>query len=466
MQRFILIISMFAILSLPVQTPAFRMPDTGQTRCYDNEKEIACPAPGGAFYGQDAQYQPWRPRSYTKLKHDGLSWIEGQDDPSQWIMTRDNVTGLIWEIKTSEEGLRNRENTYSWYNPDHAQSGSQNLGNCEGSACDTHAFIQALREESFGGFSDWRMPTRHELSILVNAGAAAPVIDTDWFPETVSLKYWSSNTYSDRSLHAWYVDFLDGIIDNTPKSMIHHVRAVRGTYSEPVPLENNLDGTITDPNTGLMWQQCSAGQTWNEFTSDCGGDPVTRTWQEALSYTENLTWADYSDWRLPNRNELESLIDDTTYNPAMSPLFRLDTFPREYWSSTTGAYGKTTAIYVYFHNGLLGSTYKLDRQQVRAVRSERVESFGSLTILIKPLKVAQAGARWRRAGTETWYVSDYTENNIRVGSYIIEFKAVPGWKPAEAITVLVQANTTTIRTGAYAQETATLPGVLMLLLDE
>ena len=58
---------------------------------------------------------------------------------------------------------------------------------------------------------------------------------------------------------------------------------------------DNGDGTVTDECTGLMWQQ--------------EDDDTTRTWADALLYCENFELAGYSDWRLPNRRELESLVD-------------------------------------------------------------------------------------------------------------------------------------------------------------
>jgi len=67
------------------------LPDTGQTKCYNDTAEITCPAPGEDFYGQDAQYTT-NPRSYTKLDASGNAL---PDTATSWTMVRDNVTGLI-----------------------------------------------------------------------------------------------------------------------------------------------------------------------------------------------------------------------------------------------------------------------------------------------------------------------------------------------------------------------------------
>ena len=71
-----------------------------------------------------------------------------------WGCTRDNVTGLVWEIKAAA-GLQASGNTYSWYNPDKnlngGTAGSKNGGQCEESACDTRAFVEKINEQELCG---------------------------------------------------------------------------------------------------------------------------------------------------------------------------------------------------------------------------------------------------------------------------------------------------------------------------
>ena len=70
---------------------AWPVPDTGQTKCYDDAgNEIACPQPNEAFYGQDGNYTI-NPPSYTKLDANGnvlpnsaTSWVPGRSPPS-WL---------------------------------------------------------------------------------------------------------------------------------------------------------------------------------------------------------------------------------------------------------------------------------------------------------------------------------------------------------------------------------------------
>ena len=118
----------------------------------------------------------------------------------------------------------------------------------------------------------------------------------------------------------------------------------------------NQDGTVTDTATGLMWQQDGAGQM---------------NWETALSYCENLVLAGYDDWRLPNINELQSLVDYSTYDPAIDTSAFPHTMSYTYWSSTTYSNITDSAWSVHFYNGVVGTNYKLNNMygSVRAVRS-------------------------------------------------------------------------------------------------
>jgi len=314
------------LLILPYLVFAGTLPDTGQTECYDNSEEITCHNPGEDFYGQDANYVPCNPHSYTSL--------------SGGIMVQDNVTGLIWENKTNDSSIHDKDNTYTWQN---AQD----------------VFIATLNSQNFGGHNDWRLPTIHELSYLVDSSIPepGPTINTDYFPSTVSSGYWSSTTYADIPLDAWVVDFYYGGVNVDVKSnyAYGYVRAVReGQCGSLNNFIDNGNGTVTNTDTGLMWQQDTA--------------PNAYTWQQAISYCETLTLGGYSDWRLPNRNELQSIVDYSRFNPAINPIFNVVSFPN-YWSSTTHAGIPHNALSVYFY---MGDFYSYPKSTVpfyvRAVR--------------------------------------------------------------------------------------------------
>lgn len=116
----------------------------------------------------------------------------------------------------------------------------------------------------------------------------------------------------------------------------------------------NGDGTVTDTSTGLMWQQGTAG-------------PMS--WEAAISYCGGLSLAGHDDWRLPNRNELQSLVDYTHCEPPIDTTAFPDTMSSYYLSSTTYAGINYAAWFVYFYHGSVGIVDKSSPFPVRAVRS-------------------------------------------------------------------------------------------------
>ena len=121
---------------------------------------------------------------------------------------------------------------------------------------------------------------------------------------------------------------------------------------------DNGDGTVTDNLTGLIWLQ----------NANCFG---IRTWFDALSDCNNLEdgncgLSDASskgDWRLPNRNELESLMDFEVVSLPLVPPFVNGGW--KYWSST--AYGSTQAWFMEA-NGVVDATPPAVRWSVWPVR--------------------------------------------------------------------------------------------------
>jgi hypothetical protein len=203
------------------------VPDSGQTKCYNDTIEIPCPTSGQPFYGQDASYSI-NPMSYTKL--DGSGNVL-PDSAESWVMVLDNVTGLTWEMKNSKDGNENysnphdSDNTYTWYDSNPATNGG-NAGT-PGSGTDTEDFIKALNDASYGGYSDWRLPTRRELAYILNDGVIGTTITTRYFTNTAASWYWSSTTYVYNG-YAWLVSFDDGHVGSTDKFNAGYVRAVRG----------------------------------------------------------------------------------------------------------------------------------------------------------------------------------------------------------------------------------------------
>lgn len=349
---------------------AWSVPDTGQTKCYDSAGNIIpCPAEGVAFYGQDASYTI-NPMSYTKLAEDGTDLSPGA---AAWAMVRDNVTGLIWENKTDDGTIHDKDNAYTWYDSSPETNGG-NAGT-PGIGTDTEDFINTLNAAKYGGHSDWRLPTLKELTSIVNYSILnpGPAINVDYFPNTVGdygAYYWSSTTCANNTGNAWVIDFGDPFDYSRPKSNSYRVRAVRGGQAVPsAHLFINEDGTVTDAATGLMWQQDTPDNTM--------------TWEQALSFCENLIFAVHADWRLPNARELKSIISYSRFEPAIDPIYFPDTNSSYYWSSTTYADVPGFAWITDFADANDDGNWKVDssRGYVRAVRGGQSGSLDHPVIL-------------------------------------------------------------------------------------
>lgn len=339
-----LIISLSLALIGGVFSPVFAaLPDTGQTKCYNESAEITCPSPGQDYYGQDANYTINQP-SYTKLDATGNSL---PDSATSWAMVKDNFTGLVWENKTADGSIHDMSKTYTF-------NDAQNV------------FIVQLNSSKFGGYSDWRMPTRDELRFIVDfSKVGAPAINVGYFPNTKSGNYWSSSLYTgDEGYvtygnYAWTLQFSTGILISSEKSGLRYVRAIRGintgSYGNFV---DNSNGTVTDTGTGLIWQQATGNMTW----------------KEALSYCENLSLAGYTDWRLPNIRELAFLADLNRFNvKKATPAIDMGYFPdtnleSQYWSSSSTAYFEGQAWSVRFYDGYEGENIKTNSRYARCVR--------------------------------------------------------------------------------------------------
>ncbi|MBW1980141.1 MAG: DUF1566 domain-containing protein [Deltaproteobacteria bacterium] len=120
---------------------------------------------------------------------------------------------------------------------------------------------------------------------------------------------------------------------------------------------DNGNGTVTDTQTGLMWQKDPA--------------PERVTWPEAqrfISYLNKIKFAGYEDWRLPNNEELSSLLlpEENKHRLYLDPIFGNQ---RCFWSATTR--GHHTACYVdYFYGGIYRFPESYVNHSVRAVRGE------------------------------------------------------------------------------------------------
>ncbi len=129
---------------------------------------------------------------------------------------------------------------------------------------------------------------------------------------------------------------------------------------------DNGNGTVTDGASGLMWQK--------------EDDNVKRAWSDAVSYCRGLGLAGYSDWRLPDVNDLLSLIPAGDYTaPTINETYFPNTDSKSYWSAREGrmtgpgqiAEDPAKALFVTFDLGIPLTFNKTGTCHVRCVRSGR-----------------------------------------------------------------------------------------------
>ena len=149
---------------------------------------------------------------------------------------------------------------------------------------------------------------------------------------------------------------------------------------------DNSNGTVTDNLTGLMWSK-------NANLPD-----GYMTWQNALNYIASLNsgsgLADYHDWRLPNKKELQSLIDYSNHEPALptgNPFTNVQS--DYYWSSSTYADSTYYAWFVDMYDGYMYYNGKDGGYNyVWPVRAGQSGSFGHLVISVSPASGVQSGS--------------------------------------------------------------------------
>lgn len=287
------------------ETTSLYLPDTGQTASYTNTK------------GEDSDFDFHAP-SY---KDNGDGTIT------------DNVTGLMWQKNDGGEMIYANAFTY-------------------------------CKSITLGGFSDWRLPTAHELFGLNSYDNVNPALNTTIFTKTTAEYWWTSDTRADDANSVWVVN-AGGGVGAHPKSETlsaggskrFHTRAVRVPVAVSLPsvhFKDNGDNTVTDNYTGLVWQKTQS--------------PNTLTWEEALNYATSLSLAGKSDWRVPNVKELQSLNDEKLLRPSFNKSFFPNMISGNFWSSTTQVNSTNRAWDLNIDYGIVSYNDKTIRENVICVR--------------------------------------------------------------------------------------------------
>jgi uncharacterized repeat protein (TIGR02543 family) len=140
---------------------------------------------------------------------------------------------------------------------------------------------------------------------------------------------------------------------------------------------DNGDGTVTHSLTGLIWKQCAEGLSG----ASCEiGSATPFSWANALLKAKNTNFSGHTDWRLPNKKELESIVEYCGQGPAINTaLFPASQFPTVYlayfWSGSSFVSDPSNAWNVNFNYGITDYSYKTSNYYVRLVRGG--QSFGS-----------------------------------------------------------------------------------------
>ncbi len=330
----------------------FIVPDTNQLDCLhppagniDPYYGIVCECgtipEGDPLFGQDGHYlSPPRQPDFH--------------DNGDGTVT-DNVTGLVWQrCAAGLEGAdcgegELQEDIWSW---------------AEGFCADL----------VLAGWDDWRLPSRLELAHLVDASRQDPAIDPEAFPNTPPARFWTATTIGTGSFRA-PVDFETGRLGSGMNSFeTHPVRCVRGAPLVPGPFTAAVvdgDRLVEDAATGLVWQGCLPGMSGD----DCGeGSMLEFGWWGALAYCESLVLGGHDDWRVPDRNEIQTLFDFS----GDTPFVNKEAFHRNHgnpmWTSSfvAGNQDVDAAWSAAFDSGVLQYASPLNDSpptvQVRCVR--------------------------------------------------------------------------------------------------
>jgi len=282
-----------------------RLPDTGQNTSYTST------------FGEDADYNINTP--FYLLNGNGT--------------VTDTVTSLMWQ--QTDGGEMTIENAQLY--------------------CDTL---------TLGGYTNWRLPNCHELFSIFNHDKVNPAIDTIYFTKTLAEYWWSNERQANDSNKVWVTNSGGGV-GNHPKTETisaggpkrFHVRAVRDVTTStllPNHFMDNGNGTTTDLVTDLIWQQTPYA------------DSIT--WEQALTLADTLTFAGYSDWRLPNIKELQSINDESLINPSINQTFFSGVNVNHYWSSTSLPNQTTKAWYLDTQFGVTTYQFKTNKLYALCIR--------------------------------------------------------------------------------------------------
>jgi len=308
---------------------------TGQLTCHDVRGSlIDC-----AASGQDGELRR------------GVSWptprFEVLDDA-----VHDRLTGLIWTRNANQAGF-----PLAWQ--------------------EALEFIATMNRDHVHGSPDWRLPNRRELRSLMSHQTSKPALPEGHpFVDVFSGWYWTSTTAAINPAYAWYVHLEGARMFFGQKEQYFLVWPVRGKGDTVLPATGQTrcydakgrmiacagSGQDGEFQSGVRWPEPrfveAEDGVVDRLTSLCwrsSADLTGRpsTWEEALKAAAELNQKQggTSSWRLPNINELESLVDCSAHSPALPHGHPFRDVKEGYWSSTTSMFEPDWAWALYLNKG-------------------------------------------------------------------------------------------------------------------
>jgi hypothetical protein len=176
---------------------------------------------------------------YIKIDKDGG---ELSDSANKWSCVKDKKTELIWEVKTDDGGIHDKDNRYRW-----GGVGAPRDGTRYGYYDDWNPLVNGSNDETLCGQSGWRVPAIDELSALVVTGKGHPTINTNYFPNAPAAVLWSSSSFE--KLRATRLNFYNGaVMRSSLRNSSDHVRLVSTHSSSSILKLININLTLRTKN--------------------------------------------------------------------------------------------------------------------------------------------------------------------------------------------------------------------------
>lgn len=326
--------------------------DTGITFCTDGSINVQnCGI--STYPRQDGDLGRDVTNNDDKDGHAGFSFSKVSEtgdilplDAKVWACVKDNVSGLLWEVKTAQ----NARETYSF--------------------SETQAFINTKNTQKLCGKTNWRLPQIQELQNIVNYSVPypEPAIDLHFFTNSTNQIYWSQTPYAKNQNAIWGVYFDDGRIfeqdKNTQLALLLVSSVSKPTAKSYVLLENGNE--VLDTQTGLIWRRCIEGMRWNG--KSCEGHVFVGMLVDSLERAAMQTSVTGKNWRLPNVKELASLVDFSQTKLAIDKNIFPKTASDQFWSASPYSMDAFYGWVVHFYFGSSYYTYSEDMGMVRLVR--------------------------------------------------------------------------------------------------